>query len=93
MGFFKSWEDALKRRSESESMKMRKSVLVGELRNIQRISKDPKRVGSIINSILNERIEENRILEIEKLVLQLGESARSGKGLEDILNKIEKLLR
>ncbi|MCD6348208.1 MAG: hypothetical protein J7L91_01105 [Candidatus Korarchaeota archaeon] len=92
MGFFKSWEDALKRRSESESMKMRKSVLVGELRNIQRISKDPKRVGSIINSILNEKIEESKISEIEKLFLQLGDSARSSKGFDNILSKIEKIL-
>ncbi len=92
MGFFRSWEDVLKRRSESEAMEMRKSALVGELRNIQRISKEPREMDSIIDSILNERVEENKISEIERLVFQLEELARGGKSMEDVLNKIEKLL-
>ncbi len=92
MGFFKSWENALRRRSEDKSMEMRKSVLVGELRNIQKILKEPKRIDSIIDSILNEGIEESKISAIERFVLQLGDSSRNGKNFGDILNKIEKLL-
>ncbi len=94
MGFFDSWENALRRRSEDKSREMRKGVLVGELRNIQASSgeSESKRIGSIINSILNEKMKEDKLSEIEKLVLELEDHVRSGKSLGGILSKIEEIL-
>ena len=93
MGFFRSWEDALKRDSESKYRKMRMGAIVGELRSVQEISKDPERIGSIINSILNADISDDRLSEVERLVLQLGELVRSGKDFDYVLDELESLLK
>ncbi len=94
MGFFNSWENALRKRSEGKSMEMRKDVLIGELRNLQASSGEleSKRIGSIIDSILDEKMKESKLSEIEKLVLELEDHARSGKSLGEILSKIEEIL-
>ncbi|GEM_PF-3860420 len=93
MGFFKSWEEALRSDSEDKYRRMRESAIVEELRNLQEISGDPERIGALINYILNTKFDEGTFSEIERLVIQIGDLIRRGKDFDEVLNELENRLK